>query len=394
MIDVKGLKRLHLAAIRDGNEDKFFDDFQEGLDSGAVSLRDISIREIGELFIEDGHEAIMSWNPRHGGNGGISMRLLEESGAVTSGGFTRITGQLLVNAVKQAYEKEDNPFSSLIPVQATNLNGEKIIGLSEIGDEATTIGEQQPYPLAGVSEDYIETPTTTKSGLMVNVTKEAIFFDLTGQLQNRCGDVGSALALNKEKRAIDCVIDENRTAHRYRWKGTTYATYQASTPYINIKTSNTLVDWTNVDAAELIFNQLTDPYTGEPITITPKHLVVTRQNLRTAQRILSATSVQTVTPGYATSANPNVANWANPISGYTIVSSAQLAARMATDTTWYVGDIAQAFRYMENWPITVVQAPSNSEAEFTMDVVFRVKASERGAYSTWEPRAIVKNTVA
>ena len=190
---------------------------------------------------------------------------------------------------------------------------------------------------------------------------------------------------------IDCVIDENRTAHRYKWKGTSYATYQTSTPYINSKTSNALVDWTNVDAAELMFNQLTDPYTGEPIMVNPKHLVVTRQNLRTAQRILTATQVTTTTPGFATSGNPNAVNWANPISGYQILCSAQLAARLGTDTSWFLGDLTKAFRYMENWPITVVQAPANSEAEFTLDVVYRVKASERGAASTWEPRQIIKN---
>lgn len=392
MLDIQALKRRHVAAVRSRKEERFFEDFQVGLDTKAITLNDISLRELAESFIEDGGEAVKSWNPRRGGGGGVTMRLLEESGAVTSGGFTRIMGQLLVTAVLQAYEMEDNVFSKLIPTESTQLNGQKVPGVSQIGDEASTVAEGQPYPLAGVSEDYIETPLTTKSGLMVNVTKEAIFFDLTGQLQNRCSKVGESLALNKEKRLIDCVIDQNRTAHRYKWKGTTYATYQSSTPYINVKTSNALIDWTNIDAAELIFNQLTDPYTGEPITVNPKHLVVTRQNLRAAQRVLTATQVQTITPGYATSANPNATNWSNPISGYTIVTSAQLAARMATDSDWLIGDLAAAFKYMENWPITVVEAPANSEAEFTLDVVYRVKASERGAASTWEPRAMVKNS--
>lgn len=392
MIDVQALKRSHRAAVKARNEDKFFDDFQEALDSKAVTLNDISIRELAENFIEDGYEAVQSWNPRKGGRGGVTMKLLEDSGAVTSGGFSRIQGQLLITAVLQAYENEENVFSKIIPTESTQLNGQKIPGISQIGDEATTVGEGQPYQLAGVSEDYIETPLTTKSGLMVNVTKEAIFFDLTGQVQNRCSQVGQALSLNKEKRLIDCVVDENRTAHRYKWKGTTYATYQASTPYINLKSSNALVDWTNVDAAELVANQLTDPYTGEPIVINFKHMLVTRQLLNTAKRIVSATSVQTVTPGYATSANPNVTNWSNPINGYQIIWSAQLAARMATDTSWFIGDLTKAFRYMENWPITVVEAPANSEAEFTQDIVYRVKASERGAASTWEPRQMVKNT--
>ena len=395
MINVRNLKRLHLAAIADRNEGRFFEEFQEGLDSKAISLNDVSIRELFESFVPDGHEAVMSWNPRNGGNGIKMSELLEETGAVTSGGFTRISNQLLVNAILQGYESEENVFSKLIPVQPTMLNGEKVPGISQIGDEATVVGEGQPYQLAGVSEDYIETPITTKRGLEVDVTKEAIFFDLTGQLQTRCSKVGEMLALNKEKRLIDAVIDENTTAARYKWKGTSYATYQSSTPYINLKASNALVDWTNVDAAELLFSQLVDPYTGEPITVVAKHLIVTRQLMRTAQRILSATQIQTVTPGYATSANPNVASWNNPYSsGLSLIWSAQLAARMATDTTWYLGDVTKAIKYMENWPITVVEAPANSEAEFTRDVVYRVKASERGAASTWEPRQLVKSTVA
>jgi len=46
---------------------------------------------------------------------------------------------------------------------------------------------------------------------------------------------------------------------------------------------------------------------------------------------------------------------------------------------------------MENWPITVVQAPTNSEAEFTQDIVVRFKASERGTPAIMEPRRIQRN---
>jgi hypothetical protein len=47
---------------------------------------------------------------------------------------------------------------------------------------------------------------------------------------------------------------------------------------------------------------------------------------------------------------------------------------------------------MENWPMTVTPAPSNSEIEFTQDIVARWKASERGAAATLEPRAMHKST--
>jgi len=45
---------------------------------------------------------------------------------------------------------------------------------------------------------------------------------------------------------------------------------------------------------------------------------------------------------------------------------------------------------MENWPITVTQAPQNSEAEFNQDIVAQFKASERGAAAVINPRYIVK----
>lgn len=390
MLNVRQMKRLHLAAKKDKNEQRFFDDFQESLDKGQVRLEDVSIRELAENFIEDGHEAVMSWNPRNQ-SGAVTMKLLEDTGAVTTGGFSKITGQLLVNRVLESYQNEDTPFSKIVPTVPTQLNGQKIPGISNIGDEAGVVEEGKPYPMAGVSENYVETPLTTKRGMIVALTREAVFFDLTSQLVKNCSEVGTFLAINKEKRVIDTIIDENVTTYRYKWQGTSYATYQTSTPWINSKTSNGLVDWTNVDAAEILLNQMTDPFTGEPILVEPKHLIVTRANRNVANRILTATGVQTVTPGYATSANPNLTSWQNPIKGYELLWSAQLAARMATDTNWFLGDLTKAFAYMENWPITVVQAPSNSEEEFTRDVVMRWKASERGTPATLDPRYMVKS---
>ena len=58
---------------------------------------------------------------------------------------------------------------------------------------------------------------------------------------------------------------------------------------------------------------------------------------------------------------------------------------------WFLGDFRRAFAYMENWPITVTQAPANSEADFNQDIVLRFKASERGAAAVINPRYVIKN---
>lgn len=384
------LRRLYEAAERDHNRERFFDDFRETLVSGSRKPHEFSLRHLFEEFVPDGRELAASWNPRHGG--GVS--LLEAGDAVQTSAFANITGQIVYSAILEKYASEEFVFSRLIPTQPTQFNGEKIPGIGQMGDEAEEVGEAQPYPRVGVHEDWIETPQTKKRGMIDAITKEAVFFDRTGVLLDRCREVGEWLGVNKEKRAIDCVIDENTTAHRYKWRGTTHATYQTGTPWDNVTASNPLVDWTDIDAAEQTMAALTDPNTGEPILIVPKHLIVTRSLLYTARRIVEATTLKVATPGYATGGNPTETETGNPISGYTVVSSLLLSGRLATDTDWFIGDVTKLARYMENWPLSVVQAPANGEAEFERDVVAQFKSSERGAYATTEPRAMGKSTVA
>lgn len=392
MIKTSQLRRLHEAACRDARPQRFFDDLSEALRTRQLRLEEFSIRELFEQFIPHGRELVDSWNPRHGGDGGYSLPLLEETGAVSSGAFSRISGQLVYNAVLDAARSEAFVFTPLVKTIPTQFNGEKIAGLSRLGDEAEVVGEGRPYPQAGVSEDYIETPATTKRGLIVGLTREVVFFDRTGLLVQRTAEVGNFLGLNKEKRVIDCVIDENSAAHRYRWKGTTYSTYQAAAPWINITATNPLVDWTSVDKAEQTLAALVDPFTGEPILTDPRHLVVSRNLLYTARRIVNASEIRVQTPGFATAGNPSETAAANPVGNYEVVSSNLFTSRLANKNTWFVGDLSKAFAYMENWPISVVQAPANSEVEFTQDVVLRWKASERGAMATIEPRYMEKNT--
>ncbi len=331
------------------------------------------------------------------------VQTMEAAGATSTAAFTNISGQIVYSAILDKYENEEFVFTKLIPTVPTKFNGEKIAGITRIGDEALTVEEGGEFPLIGVSETYIHTPSTIKRGFRVALTKEAVFFDRTGVLLDRAGEGGEFLGLNKEKRAADCVIDENAGAvsamtngHRYHWRDTSIATYgdnSGTHTWDNLQASNALVDWTDVEAAWLLLKAMTDPDTGEPTNFMPKHLVVTPQLQWTAMRIKRATNVRTHVGGYATSGNLVELEAPSPIPfEFEIVSSQQLASRLATDTNWFFGDIGRAFRYMENWPIKIQQAPPNSEDEFKRDIIVQYRVDERGAYSTWEPRAMVRNT--
>lgn len=338
---------------------------------------------------------------------GLAAPLTEDIG-VSTASFMNISGQIVYSAILQKYEDEEFIFTRKIPeMQSKYLGLEKIAGLSRIGDKAQVRPETYPYALAGIGENWIHAPPTDDRGMIVPITREAIFEDRTGELIRFAGEVGYSMGLNVEKRAIDAFIDLNTTAvsavnggHRYHWKDTSIATYgdnSGSHSWDNLSASTALTDWTSVEKAELLLAQMTDPFTGEPIMITPKEIVVTPNLLHTAKAVVKATENRLQVGGYATSGNLVTRVGPNTIPSYDIVSSRQLYARQVTAgsglaTTWYLTNIAQMLRRKVNWPMDVVQAPPMNHEEFTRQIVSQYRVNERSAFFTWEPRVSVKAT--
>ncbi len=317
----------------------------EALDEGHLRPDDFSLRDMAEALVPDGREWVRLFDPRGGGTS-----LVEASEAVDVTAFRNITGQVISAKILEAYNHSAFVMSRLVSNIPTRLDGEVIPGVTRPDGEIDEVAPGMPYPHMGFGEDYIETPATTKRGFIVPVTKEAIFFDRTNLVLTRAAEVGEVLGLDKEKRLLDLAFG---FANNYKWRGTSYDTYQATTPWVNLLSSNELVDWTNVDAAEL---------------------------------------------AYVGSGSETTTTVANPLGDYTVRES-RLAYRRAlaagvsagdAKKIWLIGDFRRAFAYMENWPITVAQAPVGSEAEFTSDIVLRFKASERGAAAVLNPRHVVK----
>ena len=366
--------------------DKTVNHLTEALASGQLKPIDFSLRDLAEGLIPDGHGWVRTLDPR--GSGGVS--LLEAGDGVDLTAFLNVTGQVLYSTILSAYSQEAFVASKLVNTIPTRLDGEKIPGVGRIKDEVTEVHPGMPYPSLGFGEDYIETPSTTKHGLIVPVTKEAVFFDRTNLVLNRASEVGEVLGLNKEKRLMDLIIGQT---NNYKWKGTQYDTYQSSTPWINTLSTNELVDWTNVDAAEDLFAEILDPNTNEPILVLPSAVLVMPAYRHAANRIFNATEIS-----YTASGSETTTTAANPLGRYQVVES-RLAYRriVASGETaadakkwWFIGDFQKAFAYMENWPITVTQSPLGSEADFSQDILVRFKASERGAAAVLNPRYVVK----
>ena len=360
----------------------------EALEQGHLRPEDFSIRDLAEGLVPDGHEWVRLMDPRAAG----SVQVLEAGEGVDVTAFLNVTGQVIYSKIMDAYAQEAFVVSKLVDTIPTRLDGEKIPGISGLAAEDAPIHPGMPYPSVGFGEDYIETPSTTKRGYIVPVTKEAIFFDRTHLVLSRAAEVGELLGLNKEKRLVDLVIG---VTNNYKSKGTPSNTYLTSGNWINSQASNELVDWTSVDAAEQLFADILDPNTGEPVLLSANTVLVMPAYKHAAHRVLGALEVH-----FNPTSSETTTLAVNPLSNYQVIDS-RLAYRriIASGETaadakkwWFLGDFKKAFAYMENWPITVTQSAAGSEADFSQDIVVRFKASERGAAAVLNPRFVVKNT--
>jgi hypothetical protein len=361
----------------------------EALDKGYLKPEDFSVRDLFEAFHEDGAELLREIQSRKSGG----RPLLEASQAVDTQSFTGIIGQIVFNKVKEAYTDAEFLWPELCETMTTQfLDGERIPGIGRIGDKAEVVNEGDAYPAVGLNEEFIDTPPTRKRGFIVPVTREIIIADRTGLLLKAAAETGHWLGLNKEKRVLDVVTG---IVSNYKRNGTATNTYLSSGAYINSQTGNALDgqgnEWRALEKADLLFDAITDPNTGEPIIVAPDSLVVPTALKRTAERIVNATGVVTV---------DNRANAAtirteggNPYGGkgIKVLSSPYVKQRSGSATKWFYGVPKKAFLYIQVWDIETLQAASNSDMEFQMDIWMRYKVSERGVAAVQEPRFMTSN---
>lgn len=362
----------------------------ECLQGGDLKPDDFSIRTLFEETVPNGNEIVESFNPTSGG-----VVALMEAG-VDSSVFKNISGQIVYSAMLETYNMDvfiGNRLARTIP---TKFDGEKIPGITQIGDQAQTVLEGREYPVAGVSGTFNETPQTTKKGLIVEITKEAVFFDRTGMVLDQCRKVGEWLGVNKEKRIIDMALGVTSTWNP-EGKGA-LSTYSNSTglhDFDNLANSNSLADWTDIVAAQTLLDAITDPFTGEPIVLNATAILIPKSLAPTARYVLNNTQVK-IDPN----ANAGTAQYVQYVSTPTLLGgqtfevltnqwvAARMSAGSVNTSNWYYGDFQKAFAYMENWPLTVVQDDGGNR-NFTADVVARFKASERGVAAVLDPRYVV-----
>ena len=347
----------------------------ESLKQGDLKPDDFSIRDLAENFLPGGLSQIEQ------------MEVLTEEAAIP---LVNTVGAVIDTKIKEAYNQGVFAVSKLVRTIPTRLDGEKIHMFGNVSDDDLAVDAGDPYSSASFGADYIETPNTTKHGLIIPVTKEAVFFDQTHHLLERAAEVGEVLALNKEKRILDVILG---IANTYKQNGTprnTYYTGTSSHPWKNQLASNELLKWENIEAAEDVFGAMVDPITENPILIEPNVVLVMPPKRHLAHRLLYASTISYEEGSTASAIQ-------NPFAKYKLVASRLAFHKLKAQSSitnpekiWFIGNFRKAFAYMENWGITVTKSVPGSEMDFTHDIVVRFKASERGTPAVLDPRYVVK----
>lgn len=372
----------------------------EALATKQLDPEDFSLKEMATGLVEDGREWVEAMDPRE--------EWTMEASAVNTTLFSYVTKAAIGQQVLDNFQMEDFVLSKMIPTQTSRIEAELIPGVQGIGDRAEIVAEQEMYPSVTFGEDWQRMPVAYKKGFIIPVTREAVFFDRTGLILKMAAMLGEYLGVQREKEIADTIIDNprgsatNGMGNRMDWRGTLYATYDAGTNWTNTQ-SNELVNFSDLAQAEKLFDNMLDPWTGEPIVINGTSILTVpalkQQAMAMAQSsmITEGSDRGTNLPVYQERPNPwKGMGWATSRILYRRIINGGNAgtAVSAADAEkyWYYGDIRGAFAWLEHFPLTVEQIGAGSFLDFTHDIIAAFKTRYKGTAVTNQPRKVTRNT--
>jgi len=363
----------------------------ESKDSGALNAM-----QLGEIYLathgEAAFEAVCGPNYKTRVE---DVRLLEATDVISTQAFAQISGQIVYNRTREAFELHptEQIFRRMCETTTTNIiQGEKIAGIGSFGDVAQVVKEGDAYPEVGLSQEWVTTPQLLKSGFIASATREAMLSDRTGLLGQRISGGAEWLALNRFKRGVNMFVGATNSYNR---NGVYTNTYLSSGPYVNAISPNPLIDYTSLETAHLQFFNNVDPNTNEPILMRPDCLWCPMELEVTAERIRGGDMIRVGDGSFGTVATYSP----NPVKSdfkykFDVVASpyfkiAMTAAGVPNPTArWFYGIPKKAFMWMQAWDIETVTAGASEYLGFERDIVSRYKVGLMGQFSCYEARYV------
>ncbi len=364
----------------------------------SASPQEFSLRELAEGIC--GYATVKKYfDPA---NRGDCMSLLEAGPGIDPTAFVNINtfslavAGLLSAEIISRFQNPDLIGDKLVTVRATKHNGEKLVGVTGVGNKSKPRGIGEPHARAAFGEQWVKTQETVEQALAMEVSQEAVFFDYTGDVLDVAGGIGDELAYARELAILKTVLGITNT---YNYKDTTYNTYLAaadSGPWIN-KQANVFTDWTSIDTARRLFTKMKDPATAKEILVRPTLAIIDEGIEGLFAHTLTQTSFQERT-NRSTDVGVRVTTGENPLNRIMpnlqyvqspIVHNLLLDNGVSEANTvkrWWLGDFKKGFRWMENWPLRVRQANAQEAAMMDRGIIAGYYADYRGGSDVIEPR--------
>jgi len=169
-----------------------------------------------------------------------------------------------------------------------------------------------------------------------------------------------------------------------------------------------LVNYTDIMEVAELFYAMRNPTTNEPLGHDPDTVICCKNLSWTAAAVFHDTDLDLVDRAAAAGQigshgkNRIPSSYQCKILSNEWVTQAILNAnggaggitaadRDAANAYWFIGKPTKAFCWKEIWPLTVEEAPNNSEAQFNRDIWMQFKGSYKGVAGVREPRLMIRS---
>jgi hypothetical protein len=313
--------------------------------------------------------------------------------------WTAINSGLIERRILEPFQDPEFIGEIICPNEQTRIaEGQKVIGAARTNPALRARRNPgQTHARTAFGERYITLPRTNEQALAIDVTFEAGFFDLTGQVLEHASSIGEDLAYGLELDRIDAVLGvpgstgNSTDPNAFNYKGTAYAQF-ADVAVAPIVPQNSQVnplangDWSTIKSSWLLLQRMYDPERLTRIRNSADTILTGLEGEITADLICGASDTQRRTTGGATQATAGTLtiqnNNMNPAAmggrfGVKRILTSPLVDQRMTDATglnlsasaaashWLQLSAGKSHKTMVNWPLTMNSVPAGSSYEMT-----------------------------
>jgi hypothetical protein len=416
------LRELLGVKVKDNANGRF--PFQLRESEASISHDEFSVRELAYEFL--GRDYVEGLGNEKGGE---EIPLREAVNPVLSSNFQNINafnqtiGGLIEQRVLAGFLLPEYIAEQIFETMPTKVNGGKLIGIPNVQLSPGFTPEGQEHSEMGLTERWVIAPSNKKKTKKLALTKEAVAYDLTGELMSQGESMGKTLGYEKEywcagvAQGVDFIAGtpgfvEGLTNNTFIYKGqptdTPNATYQtaagtgtsAKYNFVNSLT-NSLTDYKSFQVVQNKLNLMREYETGYPILTRLSDVLVSPNSVYNAKVVIHSSQVLNTTGTSGLSGSAGVGTFAgNPIPNVNLISS-QIWNKVLVDSgvsqtnadiRWWAGEFKKAFVWREVWPMAVLQANPTSTDLIDKQIVNAWFASWYGTPMVRDPHYVVEST--